>query len=397
MTYLTRSNFQPHPFHLVTPSPWPLFTSISLLTLTTTGMYCTMLVSNQAVCWNTLVELGQSAGNLVSLDLLGIFRDYTLEYFFCITPLAISPLGDSKFSHYLAGLIEGDGTIIVPKAERSPKERLYSPSVQIVFDSRDLALALSVQKEFKLASVSKKKGINAYVLSINSNEGIVLVISLINGYMRTPKIEALYKLIDWMNSRQSQDSVISKLPLNLEPLGSNPWLSGFIDADGHFSVRATVNQKLKHPVVECKFELSSYCEFEFIENGISFMKKIAKFLEIPDYSFKENKMKNCVKFTIKTQNILNNEILINYLNRYPLFSSNFLNFKDFVLALQVFQKFKTDKKFLTSDRDLINLIKKRMHHNRTIYNWDHLNNFYPLNISVYSTTKYNNLNNKNIL
>ena len=90
MTYLTRSNFQPHPFHLVTPSPWPLFTSISLLTLTTTGVHCIMLVQNQAICWNTLVELGQSAGNLKTYSSWGIFRDYTLEYFFCITPLAAS-------------------------------------------------------------------------------------------------------------------------------------------------------------------------------------------------------------------------------------------------------------------------------------------------------------------
>ena len=38
MSNLTRSNFQAHPFHLVSPSPWPLYTSISLLTLTTSGV-----------------------------------------------------------------------------------------------------------------------------------------------------------------------------------------------------------------------------------------------------------------------------------------------------------------------------------------------------------------------
>ena len=38
MTNLTRSSFQAHPFHLVSPSPWPLYTCISLLTLTTTGV-----------------------------------------------------------------------------------------------------------------------------------------------------------------------------------------------------------------------------------------------------------------------------------------------------------------------------------------------------------------------
>ena len=36
MSYLIRSNFQDHPFHLVSPSPWPLYTSFSLLVLTTT-------------------------------------------------------------------------------------------------------------------------------------------------------------------------------------------------------------------------------------------------------------------------------------------------------------------------------------------------------------------------
>ena len=34
MTNLVRSNFQAHPFHLVSPSPWPMYTSLSLLALT---------------------------------------------------------------------------------------------------------------------------------------------------------------------------------------------------------------------------------------------------------------------------------------------------------------------------------------------------------------------------
>ena len=38
MSNLRRSNFQGHPFHLVSPSPWPIFTCISLLTLTLSGV-----------------------------------------------------------------------------------------------------------------------------------------------------------------------------------------------------------------------------------------------------------------------------------------------------------------------------------------------------------------------
>jgi cytochrome c oxidase subunit 1 len=38
--FTTISSFQAHPFHLVSPSPWPLLTSISLFTLTTSGVLC---------------------------------------------------------------------------------------------------------------------------------------------------------------------------------------------------------------------------------------------------------------------------------------------------------------------------------------------------------------------
>lgn len=38
MTNLTRSNFQAHPFHLVSPSPWPILACVSLLGVTTSGV-----------------------------------------------------------------------------------------------------------------------------------------------------------------------------------------------------------------------------------------------------------------------------------------------------------------------------------------------------------------------
>ena len=38
MSNLTRSSFQAHPFHLVSPSLWPVFTALGLLSLTTTGV-----------------------------------------------------------------------------------------------------------------------------------------------------------------------------------------------------------------------------------------------------------------------------------------------------------------------------------------------------------------------
>lgn len=51
-------------------------------------------------------------------------------------------LSNLKFSSYLAGLIEGDGMIVVPKTERSAKGKTNYPSIQIVFHLKDLPLAL---------------------------------------------------------------------------------------------------------------------------------------------------------------------------------------------------------------------------------------------------------------
>lgn len=38
MIYKSKPNFQNHPFHLVSPSPWPLYTSVSLFILTTSAV-----------------------------------------------------------------------------------------------------------------------------------------------------------------------------------------------------------------------------------------------------------------------------------------------------------------------------------------------------------------------
>lgn len=54
-------------------------------------------------------------------------------------------ISNLSFSAYLTGLIEGDGTIVVPKTLISPKGELNYLSIQIVFN-KDLPLALIIHK-----------------------------------------------------------------------------------------------------------------------------------------------------------------------------------------------------------------------------------------------------------
>jgi hypothetical protein len=190
-----------------------------------------------AVFWEPLYEnISQSAGNLLSLNFLENLRGYSPKYFGCSLDFLTFPLfttvksihtdrnsknlNKSLFSYYLTGFIEGDGTIITPKTLRSPKGKLNYPCIQIVFHLKDLPLALLVQKELGVGSLSRKKGVDAYILTINSYEGILLIISLINGNMRTPKIYSLNALIDFLN--KTKGTSIEKHPLSKEPLDSNP-------------------------------------------------------------------------------------------------------------------------------------------------------------------------------
>jgi cytochrome c oxidase subunit 3 len=72
VTNLLRSNFQDHPFHLVSPSPWPIYTSISLFTLTANGALSMHLFNNSYILF--FISLG-----LVVASMTLWFRDVVSE------------------------------------------------------------------------------------------------------------------------------------------------------------------------------------------------------------------------------------------------------------------------------------------------------------------------------
>jgi len=96
MLNLNRSNFQAHPFHLVSPSPWPLYTSISLLSLTTSAVlsfhgfayaeYNLMLslialILSMSFWWRDVIAEGKTwlKGTILSIYNLNIAKEHLTD------------------------------------------------------------------------------------------------------------------------------------------------------------------------------------------------------------------------------------------------------------------------------------------------------------------------------
>ena len=200
--------------------------------------------------------------------------------------------------------------------------------------------------------------------------------------MRTPKIEALHRLIDWFNAKSNNNVKLSKLELDSSPLSSNAWLAGFIESDGNFYCGFDLNSDGIAKIVKCYmriYQKKSYrLNSEIPENqntNLNIMEKIREFLNVKNVTeikrVKENYLE--LAYEVRTTKKSSCSILINYLTNFPLFSSkhlDYLDWKDFY-HIRISKKYKS----LDGTSKLISL-KNSLNTKRTQFNWDSLNRFY---------------------
>lgn len=100
----------------------------------------------------------------------------------------------SKLGPYLAGLIEADGSIAVHNKESKTKK--YRPQIIVVFNLADKPLGEKLAFITQAGQIYDKKKAGCVLWQIQKKEDVKKIINIINGYMRTPKIEALDRAIN---------------------------------------------------------------------------------------------------------------------------------------------------------------------------------------------------------
>lgn len=277
---------------------------------------------------------------------------------------------EQKLGSYLAGLIEGDGCIVVPTQERSQAGRINYPGIEITFHAKDFPLAMIIQKTLNCGSLQKKAGVNAYVFAVRAEKDMIKVISLINGRMRTDKIQTLGRLIEWYKKKQVID--LNLLPKDETPLENSAWLSGFIEADGCFTIRLTDTAAILR--VEGKMEIVQAQE-SIHGTSKEIMERIAEFLEV-----RMELVVNKSQYRVRTSSAKSNEVLIEYLDRFPLWGKKYLDYLVWKPVVEEFIKAKKEG-VRVNHKEMLPIAKKarsEMNDSRTMFNWDHLNKFYSM-------------------
>ena len=273
------------------------------------------------------------------------------------------------FGSYLAGLFEGDGHIWFPKENTKKK---HNPRFCITFGLKNELLAKKLLEIIGYGFIRYKPKDNACVLVVSPVRGLRKIIECINGKLRTPKIIQLFGLIDWINKNHSSD--ITKLPLKRGNLDKDSWLAGFIDADGSFSIQHTkLENNAKKRKISCRLRIEQRMYEPITRNSYSdVLTEIAEFLgcrlNIRKQISTDNKYFNLTASSRKS--LL---IIITYFKLFPLYSSKYLDYKDWKeAAILILEK----DHYTEQGISRIDILKNNMNLKRTYFNWDHLSNLH---------------------
>nr|QKS32137.1 LAGLIDADG endonuclease [Sphaerobolus stellatus] len=246
-------------------------------------------------------------------------------------PTHLRPESENDFGHYLAGLIDGDGH--------------FSKALQlvIVFNELDASLAYFIKEKLGFGNIYKVKNKKAILLVISNRTGLLKVLNLING-----KIRSKNKLNQINNNILANPyfNSITEFSLNSDADLKNYWLSGFSDADASFQIKLINRKNQERTEVRLNFQIDQKKEDLLILIKNFFGGNIGYRKSQDTYYYGSTSFGSAKK-------------VINYFDQFHLLSSKHVNYLKWRKAYIIIQ----DKNHLT-ESGLNKIIKLKFSMNR---------------------------------
>lgn len=156
-------------------------------------------------------------------------------------PKHLKPLNNEQLGYYLAGLIDGDGHF-------SRARQLV-----LVFSYPDAFLAYYLKESLGYGNVKKVKDKNAYLLIVSNKEGMLRVINLINGKLRTEN--RFNQVVNNVLSDTRYTDQNINFTMDSSKNLDNHWLAGFSDADASFQIKIIRRITRNKPEIRLNFQI----------------------------------------------------------------------------------------------------------------------------------------------
>lgn len=204
---------------------------------------------------------------------------------------------------------------------------------------KDLQLFVKIKEILKGGYITIRPNGQSGRLTIKKRDILINLVNFINGHFRTPKIEALHRLIENLNQYCSES--IPLLGLDKTPLGESAWLSVFLEADGYFYLniarRAPKLNKKDLPIgityylyISKKQHYERKVDSSVNESNFSHMEDIAKLVVNSRVISIERKRTTGIEkiYVVRTDKKDSKVLLFEYLNKFPLFGYKYFAHKN---------------------------------------------------------------------
>ncbi len=209
---------------------------------------------------------------------------------------------NEKFLMWFVGFFEGDGyTSIANRGD-----------LALGITQKDPQILFLIRNSLNVGKVHKQ-GKNTFRFIVQSESEILVILNILNGKLQlNHRNKQIYLFISAYNKRYNTNikHYVSIKPLNLD----NAWLSGFVDAEGCFSVQLFK----KNYLFRIRFILGQKNEFELL-NRIKILLSNGSI---------EHKSDNF--YTYVLDGLKNVALLFSYFDRFPLKSQKAKSYKKWV-------------------------------------------------------------------